>query len=94
MNRVSIQCGGQLLLLLACGVGVRALAAPLTLQNDQLTLELNPANGAITRLTDRHSGIDLVPPAAMAENFRLGLRFPDQTTALILGREQKLSASP
>ena len=80
-------------MLLAWGVGVHALAAPLTLQNDQVAVELNPANGAITRLTDRLSGIDLAPPAALAENFRLGLRFPDQTTALILGREQKLSAS-
>ena len=49
------------------------------------------SNGAIARLLDKSSGIDLVSPRELAENFRLLLLLPGKKTATILGKDQKLS---
>ena len=79
-------------LILLCG-GTTWAASPLVLRSSDLALELDPVNGTIARIQDVTSGIALTPPAGMAENFRLTLFKADKTTALIHGREQKLSSA-
>ena len=64
---------------------------PIVLENGQVLLEIGPTFGTICRILDKSSGIDLAPPPALAENFRLVLLMPDKKTATILGKDQKLS---
>lgn len=63
------------------------------LENGQLRIEVNPTNGAISRILDRQGRADLTPLAALADIFRLVIRDSDKKDHLILGRRQKLSRS-
>ncbi len=71
---------------------VRGGVSPLVLENDRVLLQMDPASGTIGRILDKSSGIELAPPPALAENFRLVLLLPDKKTATILGKDQKLSS--
>ena len=62
------------------------------LDNEHLRIEIDPGNGAITRILDKQGQIQLVPVDGLAENFRLVLRGPGATHRTILGRNQKLSS--
>ncbi len=64
---------------------------PIVFDSGQVLLELGPTSGTICRILDKASGIDLAPPPALAENFRLILLMPDKKTATIMGKDQKLS---
>ena len=65
---------------------------PVVLDNEHLRIEIDPGNGAITRILDKQGQIQLVPADGMAENFRLVLRGLDAKQWTILGRSQKLSS--
>src|ERR1035437_1390911 len=65
----------------------------LILRADGITLEGDSKSGAILRIHDASSGITLAPLPSLAENFRLTLQKPDGTTAMVLGKDQALSAS-
>jgi hypothetical protein len=80
------------LLLLAAVCAPCCRAAPLTCGDGRISLEVDPANGALTRVVDAGSGVALAPPAGMAESFRLVLRQPDGATSTIIGKDQKLSS--
>src|SRR5947207_1475504 len=58
------------------------------LQNSFYTLDINPATGGITRLTDREGGGELVVEPRLAEGFRLLLPLPDVRCNYILGNKQ------
>jgi hypothetical protein len=68
-----------------------AADGPIVLQNDRVSLELDPAFGTIVRILDKSSRIALAPAPGLAENFRLILLMPGKKTATILGKDQKLS---
>jgi hypothetical protein len=55
------------------------------------SIDVDPINGAITRIFHGPSGTVLEPPQGMAENFRLTLEKADKTKVTILGKDQKLS---
>jgi hypothetical protein len=67
--------------------------APVVLDNNKVRLECDPAAGTIVRIVDNSSGIELSPPRGLAENFRLVLLAPDNKTATIIGKDQRLSSS-
>ncbi|MBN2022450.1 MAG: hypothetical protein JW809_06610 [Pirellulales bacterium] len=75
------------------GLTCRAADSPTVLENDRVLLEVDPARGTILRILDKASSIELAPPRALAENFRLVVLLPDKTTATILGKDQKLSSA-
>ena len=60
-------------------------------ENDQCLVEVSQDNGAVTRILDKSSRIELASPHELAENFRLLLLRPDNGTLTILGKDQKLS---
>ena len=68
-----------------------AAHGPIVLENDRVSLELDPAFGTIARILDKSSGIALAPAAGLAENFRLVLLMPGKKRTTILGKDQKLS---
>lgn len=68
-------------------------AAPITLENDRVRIEVEPTHGTILRIADKPSGIDLAPAPSIAENFRLMVRMPDKKINTILGKDQLLSSS-
>ena len=74
----------------ACSISL-AGDAPISLEYGDVRLECDPAFGTFLRILDRASGIELAPPAGMAENFRLTIQLPDKKTATILGKDQKVS---
>jgi hypothetical protein len=61
------------------------------LENDKCLVEISPTNGTVTRILDKSSRIELVSPQELAENFRLLLLQPNNSTHTILGKNQKLS---
>lgn len=69
----------------------RADETPIKLENSQVLLEGDPAFGTISRVLDKSSGIELASPKNLAENFRLTLLLPENKTATIFGKDQKLS---
>ena len=73
--------------------GATSLAAdaPVVLENDRVSLEIDPVFGTIGRILDKSSGIALASVPSLAENFRLDLLMPDKTTATVLGKDQRLS---
>jgi hypothetical protein len=94
-------CFGPRFLCLACfalleailaGSSARAADAPIVLENDRVSLEMDPGFGTITRILDKASHIELVPAPSLAENFRLRLIMPNRKEVTILGKDQKLSS--
>jgi hypothetical protein len=80
-------------LALACVAGpLSAGDAPLSLENNDVRVDFDPACGTIQRVLDKSSGIELAPPREMAENFRLLLLLRDNKTVTILGKTQKLTS--
>jgi hypothetical protein len=80
---------------LPCAYGTDEASSPkdsTRLENGQCLVEVSPANGAITRILDKPSRIELAPPPELADNFRLLLLRPDNGTLTILGKDQKLSS--
>jgi len=73
------------------GSVTHAADAPIVLENDHVSLEIDSVFGTITRIFDKSSNIDLVSAPALAANFRLDLLMPDKKTVAILGKDQKLS---
>ncbi len=66
--------------------------APITLENKRCLVEVRQDDGAVTRVLDKASGIKVAPPRELADNFRLLLLMPDNGTATILGKDQRLSS--
>jgi hypothetical protein len=84
------------LALLAIGPAASALLAadaPVVLDNNKVRLECDALAGAIVRIVDKSSGIELAPPRELAENYRLTLLLPDNKTATVVGKDQKLSGA-
>ena len=75
---------------LASSLG-QAADPPIVLENDRVSLEIDPAFGAIARTLDKRSGMALAPAPGLAENFRLFLLLPGNRRATILGKDQRLS---
>ena len=73
--------------------GLSRAQSNLVLCADGITLEGDHKSGVILRIHDASSGITLAPLPSLAENFRLTLQKPDGTTAMVLGKDQALSAS-
>jgi hypothetical protein len=80
------------LLLVACRT-FTATTDQSILENAQLRIEVNPANGAISRILDKPGRIDLRPIAELADVFRLVVRNADKKNHLIVGRSQRLVRS-
>ena len=76
---------------LISAAGLCQAQSNLVLQAGGTTLEADRGSGVILRIHDAASGITLAPPPTSAENFRLTLQNPDQTTATVLGKDQALS---
>jgi len=79
---------------LPCAYGGVEASIPknsITLENDQCLVEVSRDNGAVTRILDKPSRIELAASRELAENFRLLLLQPDKSTLTILGKDQKLS---
>src|ERR1039458_8804616 len=66
--------------------------APLTLENAHYVVAVDPVNGAISKLLDKKSGLDLISEPRLADNFRLLIPLPDLEANYILGREQRLAS--
>ena len=64
----------------------------IVLEAGQAAIEVDPQRGVFTCLRDPASALKLEAAPGMAENFRLTLLKPDNTTAIILGRDQPLSS--
>jgi hypothetical protein len=75
---------------LACST-LLAADAPVVLDNSKVRLECDSLAGTILRILDKASGIELAPPSSLAESFRLTLLLPDNKTATVIGKDQKLS---
>ncbi len=75
----------------ASGSEPSAPQGPIRIENDRCLVEVRQDNGAVTRLLDKASGIELTSPRELAENFRLLLVLPDNATSTILGKDQALS---
>ena len=70
---------------------------PVVLENEQLRLEVDSANGAIARIVDKQGQVNLAPAGGLADNFRLTLReadkrVTDKNDKVILGRNQKATS--
>ena len=76
---------------LAGSTSLAADAPPIVLENDRVSLEIDPVFGTIVRIFDKSSSIALASVPSLAENFRLDLLMPDKKTATILGKDQRLS---
>ena len=67
------------------------------LENDHYLLEFDSTNGAITRILDKASEINLVPAPELADNFRLIISIQnggqDYVQQYIQGKDQTLSSS-
>ncbi|MFI5384597.1 MAG: DUF6259 domain-containing protein [Fimbriimonadales bacterium] len=83
--------------LLAAAVKARQAEGPgrgqILLQAGTLALNVDPGSGVFSAIRDETSGVDLAPPAGMADCFRLVLLRPDKSQLTILGRDQKLTRS-
>lgn len=66
--------------------------APLTLENAYYVVAVDPVNGAISKLLDKKSGLDLISEPRLADNFRLLIPLPDLEANYIVGREQRLAS--
>ncbi len=64
---------------------------PIRLENGRCLVEVRRDNAAVTRVLDKGSRIELTSPRELAENFRLLLVLPDNSTSTILGKDQALS---
>jgi hypothetical protein len=64
---------------------------PVLLENDQVSVEIDPDFGRFSRFFDKQSGIELKSPPELAGNFRLEIGTPDKKTRTILGRDQNLT---
>jgi len=79
---------------LPCANGEVDTSSPknsITLESDQCLVEVSKDNGAVLRILDKPSRIELASPRELAENFRLLLLRPDNNTLTILGKDQRLS---
>jgi len=71
---------------------------PLRLENAHLLVEVNPTNGAITRICDKPRGLELLAEPRLADNFRFTLplrrdhAWQSTEANYVLGREQRLTA--
>lgn len=88
MIRLAIPRICLLAAILAASVCCRA--NPITLQNDHVSLEVNPDTGVFNHVIFKPN-VTLEPPASLADNFKLVLLNADKTTATILGKDQRLS---
>jgi len=91
--KLNLLCRAAAVILAAglAGSPCHAAHGPIVLENDRVSLELDPAFGTIARILDKSSGIALAPAAGLAENFRLVLLMPGKKRTTILGKDQKLS---
>ena len=55
---------------------------PVVLDNEHVRIEVDPGNGAITRICDKQGQIQLLPADGLADNFRLVLRGADKADRL------------
>ncbi|HEV8634931.1 MAG TPA: DUF6259 domain-containing protein [Chloroflexota bacterium] len=63
------------------------------IENGYYVVELNPQNGALTRLYDKVGALELLAHDRLAESFRLLLPLPDLEANYVLGTEQRLSSA-
>jgi hypothetical protein len=61
------------------------------IENPHYLVAVDAANGAIVKLLDKKSGINLISEPRLADNFRLLIPLPDLEANYILGREQRLA---
>ena len=87
MNR----CFPLLLILILSLICIGANADPLLLENGKIRLELEPVSGAISRIIDKQTGIELNAQPGLAENYRLFILQPEKKVAVIFGKDQKVS---
>lgn len=73
-----------------CAPSTRA-AAPLSLTEGRISLQVSADTGTVLSLADVASGITLAAPPELAESFRLALQIPDQPPATIIGKDQPLA---
>ena len=91
LNRIALAAVAGLLTASVPGRAAGEGPGRVVLENRQLCIEIDPANGAIARIFDKEGRIDLVPAADLADNFHLLLRDADKKETTILGRKQRLS---
>jgi len=72
----------------AGGDGIRLLI----LDSDAVRLEVDGQRGAIVRLLDKAKNVDLRPPPALTESFRLSLPVPGARRNYVFGKDQVLTA--
>jgi len=61
------------------------------IENLLYLIAVDAANGAIVKLLDKKSGVNLISEPRLADNFRLLIPLPDLESNYILGREQRLA---
>jgi len=62
------------------------------LQNDRYLLEIDAANGVITRLYDRIGGLEIITEPRLGRNFQLLIPLPEYEANYIEGTAQQLSS--
>jgi hypothetical protein len=61
------------------------------IENPYYLVAVDTENGAIVKLLDKRSGVNLISEPRLADNFRLLIPLPDLEANYILGREQQLA---